>query len=86
MDRRGFLRAAGRRRRILEVSCERLYMQYLEARAGGRLDQFARTLARDVAAAHEVRLMDREWLAREDFRDALGPLLTGPGAHRPRPM
>ena len=75
VNRRTFLVAATRPPRVLELSCERLYMQYLDACAAGRAQQFLAALQRDVAGADEIRLSGREWLTREDFRDRVGPLL-----------
>ena len=57
--------------RVLELSCERLYMKYADARSEGRLEDFLRDLAREVGEADHVRLTAREWLARDDFRTDL---------------
>lgn len=78
MHRRTFLVAAARRPRVLELSCERLYMKYLDARTSGRAQQFLADLRRDLAHADEVRLIGPEWLTREDFREDVGPLLLQP--------
>lgn len=84
MDRRAFLFGATRRRRALELSCERLYMRYLDARSEGRSEQFLLALERDLAAAGEIRLTGREWLTRDDFRAAVTRLLPEPRARGPR--
>src|SRR5215210_7863730 len=68
-----------RPRRRLELSCERLYMQYADARSEARLGDFLAGVARDLAAADAVRVTAREWLGREDFRMALEPLLRARG-------
>lgn len=80
VNRRTFLVAAARPRRVLEVSCERLYIKYLDASTAGRVPQFLAELERDLANADEVRLTRREWLTREDFRDQVGPLLLPRGS------
>ena len=77
IDRRDFLLAIGRPRRVLELSCERLCMQYLAARADGRLAQLIAALERQLSDVDELRLLDREWLAHDDFRAELGPVLLG---------
>ncbi|HVL69707.1 MAG TPA: hypothetical protein VM364_20790 [Vicinamibacterales bacterium] len=74
VHRRDFLRAA-QPRRVLELSCERLFMKYEDARAEGRLPQFIEDLRHEIAAAAEVRLTGTEWLTRDDFGAALGDLL-----------
>lgn len=54
-----------------ELSCERLYIRYLEAANAGRLPEFLNALGNDVRHAGDVVLTEPEWLAREDFRVAL---------------
>ena len=67
VSRRRFLTAA-RPRRVVELSCESLYMKYLDALRVGRTEQFLAALAQELAPADEIRLTRREWLAHEDFR------------------
>jgi RND family efflux transporter MFP subunit len=78
ISRRDFLRKpqAG----VRELSCERLYMKYQDARTEGRLQEFLSGLERDLRNAGAVRLTSREWLAREDFRRDVGRLLRARGA------
>jgi hypothetical protein len=75
VNRRDLLLRPGRRPRIVQLSCERLYMKYMDARAGGCLREFLNTLDRELREADEICLTGREWLAREDFRNDLDPLL-----------
>ena len=84
MNRRGFLLAAARPRPVTELSCERLYMRYLDARGAGRTQEFLVALERDLTLAAEIRLTGREWLAHDDFRAAVEPLLREcrPGRRR----
>lgn len=72
--RRFLLRTAGRSR-MVELSCERLYVRYVDARGTARLPQFSRAVEREINGAGEVRLTGCEWLSRDDFRAALAPLL-----------
>lgn len=74
INRRAFLLPKPRVR-VLELSCERLYMQYADARSGGRLPEFLKGVERELEAADSVRLTAREWLARDDFREQVEPLL-----------
>jgi membrane fusion protein, multidrug efflux system len=74
VSRRDFLRRASPPR-VVELSCERLYMKYADARSEGRVPEFLDRLAHDLEGTDEIRLTSREWLAREDFRSDVGPLL-----------
>jgi hypothetical protein len=74
MNRRRFLRRAIGRTAV-DLSCERLYVQFVDASLSGRLPEFLQRLEREVAAAGEICLTHREWLSRDDFRRAVGPCL-----------
>jgi RND family efflux transporter MFP subunit len=50
-------------------------MKYEDARSEGRVPEFLDRLACDLEDTDEIWLTSREWLAREDFRRAVGPLL-----------
>jgi len=85
MNRRDFfLRRTAGQPRIVEISCERLYIRYVDARSEKRLPQFLRMLERELEAAGEVRLTSREWLARDDFRADVESLLPPPLSARAR--
>jgi len=76
IDRRGFLllRPSGDPV-VIELSCEQLLMKYLDARVdGAAADLFAR-LNEELRGARELRLVDTTWLAREDLRQRLEPVL-----------
>ena len=76
INRREFLQAKARAR-VVELSCERLYIQFADAQADGRLPEFLEGVERQLDAADAVRLTAREWLAREDFRERVGAVLRG---------
>ena len=60
---------------MIELSCEQLLMKYLDARVdGAAADLFAR-LNEELRGARELRLVDTTWLAREDLRQRLEPVL-----------
>ena len=82
LRRREFMTAAVHPPRDLELSCERLYMKYVDAVGEGRLAAFLADLRAEIAAAGNVRLTGVEWLGRQDFREALGALLGS--AEQPR--
>lgn len=60
---------------VLELSCERLYMQYVDARAEGRLQEFLQGLEAVVRSADTIKVVEPEWLSRDDFRRHVQPLL-----------
>ncbi len=60
---------------MIELSCEQLLMKYLDARIdGATADLFAR-LNEELRGARELRLVDTTWLAQEDLRQQLEPVL-----------
>jgi hypothetical protein len=105
MDRRDFLRLrTSGRVRVADLSCERLYVQYVNAASRptrGQLEEPASAdstwlpsggeppthileptkeelledLARQLAAAEVVRVLDAEWLVNHEFRQDLETLL-----------
>lgn len=74
INRRQFLLGRGHER-TLQLSCERLYMQFTDARGEERVPEFLENVARDLDGAPAIRLTNREWLGRDDFRRAIEPLL-----------
>jgi hypothetical protein len=78
VNRRDFLllnAEAGRGSAV--VSCEQLYMRYVDAQASGTTAQLFDTLARDLDGVKAVRLTDTAWLASEDFKRKLDAVLGG---------
>ena len=75
MKRRDFLLSATGRSQLLDLSCETLYMQYVDARIDDEVDEFFEELATKIARAHTVRLRQSFWLQRQDLASTLKPLL-----------
>ena len=75
MNRRDFILLGRGRTRTLEVSCERLYMTFVEARMNGSTPALLARLAGQSARVRRVGLRETAWLARDDFRSALQPVL-----------
>jgi len=76
MNRRDFLflkpSASGR---DVVLSCEALYMRFLDARAEGTTLSLFESLAEDLAHTHAVRLTETSWLSDAVFRGELDLLL-----------
>jgi hypothetical protein len=58
------------------LSCEHLYMRYLDAQMDGTTAQLFDNLAGDLRGVGAVRLTDSTWLARADLKAALEPVLA----------
>jgi hypothetical protein len=74
MNRRDFLllRTDGR---STVLSCEALFMRFLDAQNDGTTDQLFANLTRDLDQVKSVTLVDRSWLAREDLRARVDAVL-----------
>lgn len=68
------MRAATTRPFVL--SCERLYMRYLDSIDELATDSLAASLEQDLRGLKTVRVTGTSWLAREDFRAWLDPILV----------
>jgi hypothetical protein len=84
MNRRDFLRmgrsdpapGAGPSAARLEISCEGLYMRYVDARSAGDAAEPFRWLEGRLHGVGALRLADREWLAGDDLEQRLAPVLA----------
>jgi hypothetical protein len=65
MQRRDFLLLRTGRDNVVELSCERLYMRFVDAEAEGTTGQLFESLARELRSARTVRLTETEWLAHD---------------------
>ena len=76
IDRRQFLtmRRSGDTA-FLELSCEALYMRFVDARLSGTTDSLRSHLEAQLAGARRLRLIESRWLACEELRSQLDPLL-----------
>ena len=81
MNRRDFflLRPAGPSGRpggrTIELSCEQLWIKYLDANMNGAVAQLFERLNHELGDAGELRLVDTSWLSRDDFRLQLDRVL-----------
>ena len=76
MNRRDFLLLrADRDRRTMALSCERLYMRYVDAELDGSTGPFFAAIDRELRDVDVVRLTDTAWLARHDIKERLERVL-----------
>jgi hypothetical protein len=75
MNRRDFLLLRLARDEVAELSCERLFMQYVDAFAEGNTKPLFDALGEDLKRTRTVRLTDVSWLAREDLKTPLESVL-----------
>jgi hypothetical protein len=75
INRRDFLllRVAGDD--VAELSCERLFMRFVDAAAEGHTEHLFEALAADLQRTRVVRLTEVSWLAREDLKAPLEAVL-----------
>ena len=69
MNRREFLffRKAGHDQ-TAELSCEQLYMRYLDSTVDGTTAQLFETIGQSLSAVTVLRLTDAAWLTCEELR------------------
>ncbi len=75
MNRRDFFLLGGRERSVLELSCERLYMRYLDSQMEGTSEEFIQRTQEELHRTRKVRLRDAFWLDRGALGTELEPLL-----------
>jgi hypothetical protein len=65
-----------RRQRSVDLSCEWLYMKYCDAQLDNYTQELFNRLESELRAVDTIRLQDAAWLAREDFKIWLEPILA----------
>jgi hypothetical protein len=74
VNRRDFL-LLRREGRSTVLSCEALFMRFIDAQNDGTVDALFANLARDLAQVRAVKLADRSWLSRADLRTRVDEVL-----------
>ena len=74
VERRDFLLLRAGQPAVL--SCERLFMRFLDSQMDGSTAQLFDNLAADLLKVNTVRLADTSWLAREDLKQQLDRVLA----------
>jgi hypothetical protein len=75
IERRDFLALKPGRR--AELSCERLYMRFLDSQSEGTTAQLFDQLAADLRGTAVVQLTQTAWLSRAELRARLDDVLAG---------
>ena len=75
MNRRDFFLLRSPEEWILELSCEELYMRYLDSQLDGTRNQFLERTRKEFRNRSKIRLYDAFWLDRGGVREGLEPLL-----------
>jgi hypothetical protein len=73
VERRDFLLL--RAGRPAELSCEPLFMRFLDSQIDGTTRQLFDNLAGDLRKVNAIRLTDTTWLARADLKQQLDEVL-----------
>lgn len=72
INRRQFLLTGAEREAApLVLSCEQLYMRYVDARAAGTTAELFEHLGRDLRSVKRVRLIKTSWLSDDDLKKQL---------------
>jgi hypothetical protein len=69
VERRDFLFLRAGQPAVL--SCEPLFMRFLDSQLDGTTAQLFKNLAADLRQVKTVRLADTSWLSRDDFKQHL---------------
>jgi hypothetical protein len=73
IERRDFLLLRAGHPAVL--SCEQLFMRFLDAQMNGGIAPLFAALEDDLREAKTVHLADRSWLSRDDFKRELDAVL-----------
>jgi hypothetical protein len=73
VERRDFLLLRAGQPAVL--SCEQLFMRYLDSQMTGNTAELFAHLTDDLRAVTAVRLTETAWLTRDDFQQQLRPVL-----------
>ena len=74
VERRDFLFLRAGQPAVL--SCEPLFMRFLDSQLDGTTERLFENLAGDLRAVTAIRLTDTSWLAREDLKTRLDAVLA----------
>lgn len=74
MNRRDFFQLRNPARDIFELSCEKLYMRYLDAQLDGTQEQLLGRTRETMLSSRKIRLQDASWLNRGELKKVLEPL------------
>jgi hypothetical protein len=78
VNRRDFLlMRTGRESGQAVLSCEQLYMRYVDARAQGTTEEFFARLAHDLESVTRVRLIKTSWLSDRALERELDAIFEG---------
>ena len=75
MKRREFLFLGSTRSKVMDVSCEELYMRYVDSGIEGGEEALFQRVGKELRGARKIRFHDAYWLKEEDLRKRLEPLL-----------
>ena len=75
MNRRDFFRVSTGQKHVLDVDCERLYMQYVDSQAEGTSEELLTRFSDELLRASEVRLHQHSWVAYSELQGAVSPML-----------
>ena len=75
MNRREFLSFTNQHENTVELSCEQLYMRYLDSTLDGTTAQFFKNIEQSLSTVTHLHLTDAAWLNCDELRP-LEPILA----------
>lgn len=75
MNRRDFFRVSTGQKHVLDVDCERLYMQYVDSQAEGTSEELLTRFSDELLRASEIRLHQHSWVAYSELQGVVSPML-----------
>ena len=75
MNRRDFFKLKHPAEDTFELSCEKLYMRYLDSQLDGTQEQLFGRTRETLLRSRKIRLKDTSWLNRGELKKELEPLL-----------
>jgi len=76
MNRRDLLLLRAGGERVVELSCEQLYMRLVDAQSDGTTGRLFDDLAGGLRTITTLRLTDASWLSCDELRQRLDPVLA----------
>jgi len=75
MKRREFLFLGSPRSKVMDFSCEELYMRYVDSGIDGSEEIFFQRISEKFRGVRKIRFHEACWLKEESLKEGLDPLL-----------
>ena len=76
MKRREFLFLGSPRPKVIDFSCEEIYMRYVDSGVDGSEEAFFQRIGEKFRGVRKIRFHEAYWLKEDSLREGLNPLLS----------